>query len=277
MHRESPLVSIIIPYNRCDKFFEHALKSITNQSYKNLEILLLDHQMVDKNIDATFTDPRIEVVNCRKLKSLSEVLNCGIQKAHGKYIARMDADDISHKNRIAAQLDFLEANTNIGILGTGIEVLTPEGEIEVRLQPEHHEAILKKMIYNNPFFHPTVMFRRSVLGDNLSPYNRFFNRAQDFELWTRLLFTTQGANLPQALLTYREHPLQSGKKIPYESVCFFRLAQLFLYLNPLKRNELNLNHRYGVRVAKELVINSTKLAMKFLNRRAKTVTRRSRQ
>lgn len=265
MHKNRPLVTVIMPFNRLDDFFEMALGSITSQDYENLEILLLDNQPPPRQGHLLIHDPRVRVVNCRSYKSLSEVLNAGLGMAKGEYIARMDADDISHRDRIAVQVEYLINHQEIGIVGSGIEVISEnEVRLEVLLQPSHHEEIVRKLIYKNPFFHPTVMFKKDVLANLPTLYKRYFTRSQDYELWTRLLFITRGANISRSLLSYRHHSLQSGKKIPNESLFFYRLAQLFLYLRQLKRRELQLSHAYGLFSAKETLTMGVKLIVSIL-------------
>ena len=277
MHKDRPLVTIVMPFNRIDDFFVLALESITSQEYENLEILLLDNQPTLSENYPFIHDSRVKIVDCRRHKSLSEVLNIGVEMAKGEYVARMDADDISHRNRIAVQVEYLKNHHEIGVVGSGIEVISQkEEDPDVLLQPEHHDEIVSKLIYKNPFFHPTVMFRKDALTNLQSLYKGYFARSQDYELWTRLLFMTRGANISSPLLSYRHHSLQSGKKIPNESLFFFRLAQLLLYLRQLKRRELRLSHGYGFFVAKEASTKGLKLLVSILHIYLKEFIRRIR-
>ena len=239
MPNATPLVSIILPFQRKDELFEVALSSIIEQSYSNLEVLLLDNRPFDNKGDLFIADQRISVIDCRAMKTLSAVLNQGILLSNGKYIARMDSDDISLSSRIRKQVDYLEKNRQIGILGTSIEVIDLEGHhIEFRLQPTKHEQIISRLHSNNPFFHPTVMMRAETLRKFNFRYNPRYVRAQDYELWTRMLMSVEGANLDESLVQYRLHEKQAGSEIKYQSVFYFRMSQAkFTLKNMLLRRE----------------------------------------
>jgi len=227
MHKKSPLVSVLLPFTRVDEYLEEAAQSIFTQTYTNLEILFLDNQLRNQAIEYKPNDDRAKVVDCRSLNSLSLVLNHGLKFSHGIYIARMDSDDISESTRFEKQVEFLESNEIVGVLGTGIQEISETGaRLEIRLQPSSHEGVLRKIPFNNPFFHPTIMFRRTALQQVKGPYLSAFRRSQDYELWTRLLFVTKGGNINEPLVAYRLHANQSGRRVPHQSVLYFRLAQL---------------------------------------------------
>lgn len=227
MGKEVPLVSVLIPFRRNDDFLLQAISSITMQQYVDLEILLLDNRVLESKQDIEYNDARIRIVNCQGITTLSRVLNRGISLSEGAYIARMDADDLSSPLRISKQVDFMQLNDKIGILGSAIELITADGNVVgKRSQPKQHEGIISKLENNNPFFHPTIMFRASIIRELRGPYNPRYVRAQDYELWTRLLRITKGANLNDTLVKYRLHENQAGKDVPYQSQFYFHSAQL---------------------------------------------------
>jgi glycosyltransferase involved in cell wall biosynthesis len=261
MVKKEPLVTILLPFVSVNSFLSEAVHSILYQDYSNFQLLLLDNQPLKDAIDLPINDPRAKVVDCRSSKSLSEVLNQGIKLSSGDYIARMDSDDISLPTRIRQQVKFLECNQEVGIVGTGVHVISEKGHLlDTKLQPATHNEILEKLTNKNPFFHPTVMFRTKVLANVDGPYNRAFIRSQDFELWTRLLCVTKGANIQEPLLCYREHESQSGKRIPFESVFYYRVAQLRYHLKISRKTNLKMNLRRSLYLLKQTTIALSKYA-----------------
>lgn len=131
-------------------------------------------------------------------------LNRGLKMAQGKYIARMDADDVSLPERFERQVEFLEAHPEVGILGSDVIYMDSQGQNIIRMAHPYDELSIRWMsLLANVFFHPTVMIRRAVLTEYHLEYQSGIQSAQDYDLWVRLLEHTQGANLDRALLWYR--------------------------------------------------------------------------
>jgi len=143
------------------------------------------------------------VENEHNLKLIA-TLNKGIDLAKGKYIARMDADDISMPQRFQKQFNFMETNSDIGLLGTGFESFGSEKKGEI-LYPATHDEICTMLLYQTTFSHPTIFFRTSVFKENNISFDKEFTHAEDFELWTRFVNITICANLQEVLLKYRIH------------------------------------------------------------------------
>jgi glycosyltransferase involved in cell wall biosynthesis len=133
---------------------------------------------------------------------LAKTLNNMIAIAKGKYIARMDADDISLPERIEKQVLWLENHPDYGILGTNVWFINGKGRKcwNSRL-PITNEEISNAKYFGNPFCHPTVMMRVDILRKQ--HYNEKFDVAQDYELWFNVLKDQKGFNLRQNLLKYR--------------------------------------------------------------------------
>jgi glycosyltransferase involved in cell wall biosynthesis len=131
-------------------------------------------------------------------------LNEGLRQAKGKYIARMDGDDISEHTRLEKEVDFLVQYPNVAVVGTAIELIDESGKIaSSRSYPTTHKQIRRKAIFRCPFAHPTVMMRRNVVDDGFF-YNPNFKKAEDYELWLRLMRNKYVfGNLEEKLLQYR--------------------------------------------------------------------------
>ena len=214
MSEKKPKVSVILPVHRDDNFAKLAIESMLNQKFQDLEIILIGSENL--KLLKSFEDiSKIRIANAPGAWNLSQKLNLGIEIAHGKYIARMDSDDISSSDRIAKQVMFMDEHKNIDILGTGIRFIgdLPNSQglnDKVALLPSENKELLLHMLNKNPFFHPTVMFRTDSLNNYNLKYRKAFNRSQDYDLWTRAAGKLKFANLQEPLVDYRLHSSQSG-------------------------------------------------------------------
>ena len=182
-----------------------AMHSILRQSLRDFEFLIIDDASTDDSVSIIeeFKDPRIRLIQSPERLKLSGALNLGLDQAHGRYIARMDADDISLPKRLEIQTRFMEQNPEIGICGSWIRYFGSSTQILCR--PTHHQEIRAFTLIDTPFAHPTVMLRRDMFEHHHLRFNGEFFPTEDFELWTRVLRLMPAANLPQILLRYRIH------------------------------------------------------------------------
>ena len=202
---ENPLISIVMSVYNGEKFVKDAIDSILAQSYENFEFIIIDDGSTDntKIIIESFDDTRIKFVS-RVNRGLTKSLNEAIQMAGGKYIARMDADDISMPNRLNEQVKFMEQNGGIAMCGSWAQFIDEKGEKgEIYKTPVNDNQIRKKFIFHNPFIHPSVMIRRDIL-EEIGLYNECIKYAQDYDLWSRTISKYTTANIPKILLQYRK-------------------------------------------------------------------------
>ena len=207
-----PKISCILPVNKdTPPFLDKAVESILNQSFTDFELIIVANDCSNELWckTQTYSDPRVQSIRL-KIGQLPFALNYGIEKAQGEYIARMDADDISHPKRFELQLQFLEKNKEISILGTQIQAINSNGE-EVRFKrkiPLSNNHIQRKLPITNPLIHPTIMARKEFFikmngyqGSNLN---------EDYEMWLRArrVSGVKFANISDKLLYYRIHQNQ---------------------------------------------------------------------
>ncbi len=149
-------------------------------------------------------DRRIRLIVNGANLGLTRSLNRGLDLIDTEFVARMDADDIAEPNRLERQLTFLRARPDIGLLGTGRAIIDESGAFvaDAPAIPDDR-SIRRKALLGNPFAHPTMMLRTSVLRDHALRYDESCPTAQDYDLWVRLLAVSRGANLPEPLLRYR--------------------------------------------------------------------------
>ena len=208
MSRDMPLVTVVLPVYNGLKTLEVAIKSILQQNYKIWELLIIDDGSIDGSLALakSFQDSRISVLSDGLQRGLAVRLNEGIALANGKYIARMDADDICFPERFLRQVEFLEHHPEIDLLGTRAVVFRNDGSA-VGLLPyaKDHEAICARPWNNFPLAHPTWMGRREWFRKYGYRMPEFF-RAEDQELLLRSHRFSRFACLPEVLLAYRQGP-----------------------------------------------------------------------
>lgn len=212
----NPLVSVILPVYNAQDYLKESIDCILNQSYENIEFIIINDGSKDNSekIILSYSDPRIKYIyqdNC----GLAGTLNVGLSLAKGKYIARQDQDDISLVNRIKKQVEFLEKNSSVVLLGTHAKIFS-ESSNELKFHDHAtHPAILKfDLLFDNPFVHSSVMFRKKDI-DLVGNYNEDRSFFEDFELWSRFSEKGSVANLSEVLVEYRHHDQGLSKSTTY--------------------------------------------------------------
>jgi len=202
----NPAVTVLMSVYNGEAYLEAAIQSILNQSFSDFELLIIDDCSTDGSASLLhqFKDSRIRVLRNEVNSGLTRSLNKGISLAKGKYLARMDADDISLPERLGLQYDFLESNPKYGLVGAERNILYKDhlkakrGEVMTT-----HEAICVQQLFRNAFIHSAVMMRTSLA--KLLHYDETIYAAQDYDLWLRISKQTKVANLPIPLINYRVH------------------------------------------------------------------------
>lgn len=203
-----PLVSVLIPCFNVEKFVEPAVRSIMEQTYKNLEIIVINDCSSDDTAKIlrrlVEEDSRIVYIENEENLKLPRTLNKGIALAKGDYIARMDADDISFPQRIMEQISFLLENKSVDLVASNI--ISIDFNNNIRGYRKQREKVVVFANHNNFIIpiHPTVIFRKTWILKYM--YDPIFSRAEDFELWFRAHMNNDFnlAVLPELLLFYRE-------------------------------------------------------------------------
>lgn len=202
----APIVTVLIPAFNSEGFIRNSIKSVLGQSFSNFELLIIDDGSTDETVEIVkyFNDKRIKLIQNDRNLGISETLNRGINIAGGKYIARMDADDIAMPNRLSTQIDFLEKRQDISIVGSWVKLFDKSFPFVDR-KPIGNEVLSAYLIFDTPLWHPTVMIKKQdILKYNLY-YNPTYRRAQDFELWSRADDKLKLDNIPKVLLKFRMH------------------------------------------------------------------------
>ncbi len=209
---EGPLVSVLIPVYNGGKFILGALESITNQTYNNLEIVVINDGSTDNTVELieTLKDKRIKLVHNEKNIGLIGTLNKGVDFCSGEFIARMDADDFSFPTRIEKQVKLMLSQPETGFCGTWFETYNNEQLISKSSYPSDNDAIQLSQLFKMSLCHGTALFRKELLLENR--FDPSFAHAEDQELWSRLKNKAKMANIPEVLYKVVQHGENVSKK-----------------------------------------------------------------
>lgn len=263
-----PLVSVTFPIHRKNDFAEVALKSVLQQTYTNLEILFLDNSELGLYRQFNLADKRIRYIKLPSTFGLAETLNAGIKAATGKYLARMDYDDVNFPNRFELQVKFLEVNQNVDILGSAIEVIGEDLDFnihpgEIHRKPSENRELRLMLLSKNAFFHPTVMFRMEPLLKNGFRYRKSYDSAEDYEMWCRCSRSLTLANLNEPLLKYRVHESQYSRLDGENSTIKAARAKAIHALWLLWKRDIDIN--YGLKTLLKILLRILTLQFKKKN------------
>lgn len=203
-----PVVSVVMAtYNETADFIRCSIESILGQTFQDLELLIIDDSTnleTILTIDELANDSRIITIREPMRIGFVKALNIGLKKAKGKYIARMDGDDIAEKNRLELQVSFLEQNPCYSVVGGAMNIINEEGVITSRRSyPASSFKLNLWSVFRNPIAHPTVMFRRNIVDQGLF-YDETLMKSEDLEFWLRLMKNGYKLyNLPDILLNFR--------------------------------------------------------------------------
>ncbi|WP_036150943.1 glycosyltransferase [Maribacter forsetii] len=211
------MISVIMSVYNAEKYLSESIESILQQTYRHFEFIIINDCSSDSSLEIInkygLIDNRIVIINNSTNLGLTINLNKAINLAKYEFIARMDADDISLKDRFEKQIIFLENNPDIDVLGSFCKDIDEEGNIiSDRTVPIANSEINKLIHIINPICHPTVVFRKNKLQE-LGFYNEEYKVVQDYDLWLRCAAKNiKMYNLPEFLLKYRVNDSYHSRK-----------------------------------------------------------------
>ena len=201
----TPPITVLMPVYNASAFLRLSIDSVIYQTYSNFEFVIINDGSTDdsEEIISHYTDNRICYHKNEANLGLIATLNRGIGIATGKYILRMDADDICQPDRFSKQVSFMEGHLDIGISGCCADVIDKP---YVKMRYDSDDALIRvKMLYQCHMLHPSVIIRKDVIDKFHFKYDPAFLHAEDYDLFYRISKVTKLANLPDTLLFYREH------------------------------------------------------------------------
>jgi len=241
---DGPQVSVLMPCYNAAETVDEAVASILGQSLETLELVAVDDGSTDETLPRLHAwagrDRRVRLL-ARRHEGIIASLNAGLAACRAPAIARMDADDRSHPDRLARQLGFLEENEDIAVVGCLVEGYPP-GEVRegFRIYLEWlnglrtPQAIAREIFVESPLAHPSVMMRRTWLARAGVYEDRGW--PEDYDLWLRqFLLGARFAKVPEVLLWWREHPRRLTRTDSRYSVeNFLRAKAWYLSRGPLQ-------------------------------------------
>ena len=233
--KDLPLISIIMPvYNAC-AYLVPSLDSILNQTYKNWELIAIDDCSSDDSYlilrQYALMDSRIKVYKNIKNLGVGETLDKGVKLAKGKYIARMDSDDVSYPERLEKQLAYLLKNLDVIAVGGQCRLIDENSKvIGMKLFPTDSNRLYELLYNAAPIQHPTLMVNTNLLPKNFTWYDGW-RKAQDVYLFFKLVNYGKLANLEDVVLDYRYYRGGNSLKNPKDT---FRLTKTIRWLGKTK-------------------------------------------
>lgn len=219
-----PRVTVLMPVYNSERYLRKSIESILGQTFTDFEFLIINDGSTDNSarIIQSYSDPRICFVNNDTNLGVTVTLNKGLVNAQGEYVARMDADDISRPERLALQVDFMDANLQVGVCGSWVQYFPSSGIWKL---PRESEEIRCWLFHTVGVAHPSVMMRRQLFAECGLLYDPRYRYAQDYELWSRAIRSMDFANIQKVLLDYRVSP---------EQICATRGTEQLMAVAPLR-------------------------------------------
>jgi len=167
MFKNTPKISVIMPFYNCERYLGQAIESILTQTFNDFELILINDASTDNSDSIAkryLNDQRVVYIKNNYNKKIVKNLNLGLSIARAEIIARMDGDDISHPDRLEKQYSYLLAHKVIVLIGSFAELIDSNGRVVGQMiKPTSPEMIKKTAFYYAPFVHPAIMIRRGVL------------------------------------------------------------------------------------------------------------------
>lgn len=237
-----PKVTVLMPVYNAEFYIQEAVDSILKQTFDDFEFLIFNDGSTDSSADIvrSYNDQRITFFDSKQNKGYVYHLNYGIEIAKGEYIARMDADDISHPMRLKKQVDFMDRNPEIGVCGTWFRIIGSNYTVK---HPTNDTKIRLSLLKDSAIGHPTVILKTHLLKKHGLQYDASFVPAEDYLFWVNLSQYCELANLPEVLLQYRvhQHQISSDRRNEQkEKAQLIRNYQIERLLNRPLTNEENI-------------------------------------
>jgi glycosyltransferase involved in cell wall biosynthesis len=217
MFSSSVTTTVLMAVYNDEEFLEESLDSILSQLSEDMELLVIDDGSSDRSrqilVDLARQTDRVRVMRNSKNEGLGYCLAFGTEQARGKYVIRMDSDDICLPGRFAKQVNFLDENPNIDIVGGFAIEIDAHGNKGIERKMPLSHAQIQSAIWACPLIHPTVIFRRErvLLAGNYQ--HQASRRQEDYELWFRCIKSgLRFANIPEPLIYYRFTPESQSKQ-----------------------------------------------------------------
>ncbi len=254
MELSIPISVVMATYNTEIKMLQEAVDSILSQTFRDFEFIIIDDGSTDESVSYlnSLQDERIRLIRNPENMGVTKSLNIGLKAARGKYIARMDADDIALPQRFEKQYAYMEAHPDVILCGTRVSYFSddpshPTGtSLPITSDMEAYRIIL---LFRNPGpYHPTVFFRHQTLLEHHVLYDESMRYAQDYGMWETLSHLGQIYVMQDALLCYRQHDKQissTSRETQFQCDQIVKRRLLNALLGSVTEEEMALHFKYS--------------------------------
>ncbi len=200
----NPLISVVMPVHNALPFLGESIRSILEQTLSDFEFVILDDASTDGSVELlrewSRRDKRIHLHESKQRLGLSGSSNAVVSKARAPIVARMDADDIAHPDRLRLQWNIIEGRPDVAVIGTLCNGIDASGRV---VRPRDRWRLVRRSVYI-PFPHGSAMFRREVF-DQVGGYDEASTGGEDQDLFSRMATRGRVLTLPDVLYSYRYH------------------------------------------------------------------------
>lgn len=242
----NPKVSVVMSVYNQEPYIRESIDSVLNQTFSDFELIIIDDGSTDgsEEIVLSYVDPRIRYVKNGKNLGIVATSNRGLSLATGKYVARLDSDDVAHEQRFERQVDFLEGRPEVGLVGSYFQTI--EDNPRTMTPPVSPEDIMDFLMVGNCLGHSTIMFRRELFEQNNLLYPQVGGGAEDYAFYLQCVPFVKMANIPRILLYYRVHPkqishVQNNLQTDFANEVRIKYVETFLK-RPMSRKEIEIHN-----------------------------------
>lgn len=237
----NPEISVILPVYNGEKYLREAIDSILNQTFINYEFIIVNDGSMDKSLDIirSYKYEQIKLIN-QKNTGLAKALNNGIKLAKGRYIARMDQDDVSATGRLQMQFDFLENNPECVVVGSNAKLIDMNGNYLYTSSQALSCYDIKKILPSSPFFHSSTMFRKKTWSKSGGYYEKIKHHFEDMILWNNMAELGQLRNIENPLIEYRLVPTAMTNRSLKANSIMHKICNNILKTRTIKKSDLEI-------------------------------------
>lgn len=222
-----------------EKWISQAIESIINQTFRNFNLIIIDDGSTDESVKIinSFSDQRIHLVRNKNI-GLTNSLIYGASLGCSKWIARIDSDDICHKERFEKQINFLNNNKEVILLGSNFKLIDENGKILKKKIYRYDDKRLKKNLLNmGKFFpHSSSIFRRDCY-QNVGGYNKYIKKSQDYDLWLRLINQGSFYIHSDLLVSIRIHNKQISYLNKKDQFFYSNMSQTLFWIRKFNQSD----------------------------------------
>jgi len=206
-----PLVSVLLAVHNDARHVEAAIDSVLHQTLGDVEVVVVDDASTDDTPAVLATYDGLVLLRNDEQRGLAASLNRGLDTARGRYVARLDSDDVAVPHRLERQVAHMQRDARLAVVGSAIVDLDEHDERgQTHVMPSGPTALRWHALFSSPFFHPTVLVDREALAG--LRYDPEFLESEDYDLWTRLFTVADGDNLREPLVLKRVHAGQASQR-----------------------------------------------------------------